>query len=250
MHRKNEHSAEVDQKLHDISTQKNRLQPSTTSKRNDQPVPKGWKSEKTEDPKTKRTKLILMFQIVSGEERSLSIPAGEREERKQIRKQLLDYDAQLPGNERDDEALIARLIDTVPDSPLIEVDKPGFTDSGKGFVLGSVLLGDAENRYWSRDDPSPTTLGANNGTNAKWGQVGALLVHSSFATLALLAILASPIAKYIELRGSAKRPRGHAVSETATFNFVGPSASGKTPALAVAASATGNPGNRSNSTAS
>ena len=101
-----------------------------------------------------------MFHTVAGEERSLSIPAGEREGRKQIRKQLLDYDARLPGNERDDEALIAQLIDTVPDSPLIEVDKPGFTDSGKGFVLGSVLLGDAKNRYWWRDDPSPITLGA------------------------------------------------------------------------------------------
>jgi len=248
MHRKNEHSAEGDQQLHDISTQKNRLRPSTTSKRapirNDQPVPQGWKSEKTEDPKTKRTKLILMFPTVAGEPRSLSIPAGEREERKRIRKQLLDYDARLPGNESDDLALIAQLIDTVPRSPLIEVDKPGFTDTGTGFVLGSVLLGDAKNRYWWRD-PSPTTLGAKKGTNARWDKVGTLLVHSSFATLALLAILASPIAKYIELHGSSKRPRGHAVSETATFNFVGPSASGKTLALAVAASATGNPGNRS-----
>ena len=49
------------------------------------------------------------------------------------------------------------------------------------------------------------------------------------------------IPRYIELRQSSKKTCGHAVSETATFNFVGESASGKTLAAMVAASVTGNP---------
>jgi hypothetical protein len=129
--------------------------------------------------------------------------------------------------------------------PLSEVDKPGFTITWRGFVLGASLLGDANSRYWWHEDPTPMSVGAKHGTSKRWDEAAALLAHSSYATLALLAVLASPIARYIELRSTLKRPRGQVISETATFNFVGPSASGKTLAVAVAASATGKPGNRS-----
>jgi putative DNA primase/helicase len=204
-----------------------------------------WWSEKIEDPKTKRTKLVLGFPTVAGEPRTMSIPAGEREDLKRIRKELLDYDARLPGSPDKDFALIKRLIAQAPATPRVEIDKPGFTPSVKGFVLGKKLIGDAQDKYWWREDSSATALGTRRGKKERWREVGALLAHSSFATLALLAILASPIARYIELRGSSKRSRGQAVSETATFNFVEQSASGKTLAAAIAASATGNPGNRS-----
>src|ERR1700722_5229023 len=208
-------------------------------------VPRGWSSEKTEDSKTKLTKLVLMFRTVSGEPRNLSIPAGERENLKKIRRRLLDYDANLPGKESDDLLLIQHLINTVPLIPLSEVDKPGFTTTGKGFVLGASLLGDANWGYRWHEDPNPMSVGAKRGTSKRWDEAAALLAHSSFATLALLTVLASPIARYIELRSTLKRPRGQVISETATFNFVGTSAAGKTLAVAVAASATGNPGNRS-----
>jgi hypothetical protein len=207
--------------------------------------PDKWWSEKIEDSKTKRTKLVLGFPTVAGKLRAMSVPAGEREDLKRIRKELLDYDARLPGSPDRDFALIERLIAEAPVTPLVEIDKPGFTSSGKGFVLGKTLIGDAQGKYWWHEQSSAAALGTRRGTNERWREVGALLAHSSFATLALLAILSSPIAKYIELCRSSKRSRGQAVSETTTFNFVGESASGKTLAAAIAASAIGNPSNRS-----
>jgi hypothetical protein len=175
----------------------------------------------------------------------LTIAAGEREDLRAIRKQLLDYDAQLLASRDEDHALIERLIDALPRTPLIETDKPGFTPTGKGFVLGKNLIGEAKGKYWWREQTDARPLGTSGGESNKWRQAGRLLQHSSFATLAVLAILASPISRYIELRQSSKKSRGQAVSETATFNFVGESASGKTLAATVAASVTGNPRDRS-----
>jgi hypothetical protein len=68
--------------------------------------PDRWWSEKIEDPKTRRTKLVLGFPTVAGKLRTISIPAGEREDLKRIRKELLDYDARLPGSPDKDVALI------------------------------------------------------------------------------------------------------------------------------------------------
>jgi hypothetical protein len=102
--------------------------------------PDKWWSEKVEDSKTKRTKLVLGFPTVAGKRRTLSIPAGEREDLKRIRKELLDYDARLPGSPDRDFALIERLIAKAPATPLVEIDKPGFTSTGKGFVLGKHSL--------------------------------------------------------------------------------------------------------------
>jgi hypothetical protein len=161
-----------------------------------------------------------------------------------IRRELLGYDADLPGNGSDDVKLIQRLLDGVDRVPLIEVDKPGFTPSGKGFVLGARMFGDARERYWWREVPDTHTVGETAGTKKGWDEVGALLAHSSFATLAVLAMLASPVRKYLELRASPSRPRAPLISETATFNFVGLSGSGKTVLGAIAASVTGHPENR------
>jgi hypothetical protein len=135
-------------------------------------VPQGWSSEKIEDFKTKLTKLVLMFRTVSGERRALSIPAGEREDLKKVRRKLLDYDATLPGKESDDLLLIQHLINTVPLIPLSEVDKPGFTITGRGFVLGASLLGDANSRYWWHEDPNSDECGRKTWNEQAMGRGG------------------------------------------------------------------------------
>ena len=208
-------------------------------------VPKGWRAEIVADAKTNRVTLILMFPTWGGKERILRVPAERRENLAWVRKELLGYDAALPGPQNNDYNLIKALIDGVERTPLIETSKPGFTASGEGFVLGDKLLGDAVDRYWWRDDPDEMNLGATRGTKSGWDEAGRLLRHSSFMSLAVLAMLASPVPKYVELRASRDGPRAPLLSETATFNFVGASASGKTLALELAASLSGHPDKRS-----
>ena len=130
------------------------------------------------------------------------MPAERRENLAWVRKELLGYDAALPGPQNNDYNLIKALIDGVERTPLIETSKPGFTASGEGFVLGDKLLGDAVDRYWWRDDPDEMNLGATKGTKSGWDEAGRLLRHSSFMSLAVLAMLASPVPKYVELRAS------------------------------------------------
>src|SRR5271170_877587 len=100
-----------------------------------------WYADIVADANTGRATIILHFPTVGGVLRTHRIAAGQREELRKIRKELLGYDAALPGSEAADLNLIKRLIATVPNDPLIEVSKPGFTPGGKGFVLGERLLG-------------------------------------------------------------------------------------------------------------
>jgi hypothetical protein len=204
-----------------------------------------WKAAIVADANTGRATYILTFPTVGGALREHRVPAGKREQVRNIRRELLDYDADLPGDERDDVDLIKGLIERVDRVPLIEVDKPGFTPKGRGFVLGPRMLGEARNRYWWRGVPDTSTAGVASGTKEGWDEAGALLAHSTFASLGVLAILASPVRKYLEHRTSLSLPRAPIISETATFNFVGASAAGKTVLGAVAASVTGHHASRS-----
>jgi hypothetical protein len=84
-------------------------------------------------------------------------------------------------------------------------------------------------------------MGACAGTKEGWEKVAKLLEHSTFATLALLSVLASVAVKYVEKRKSDHPAWRPLVSETATFNLACESAGGKTIACGAAASASGNP---------
>src|SRR5271166_4780097 len=152
-----------------------------------------WKADIVKDATTNRATLIVTFPTVGGEIQELRVPAEDREDLRKIRRQLLGYDAALLGDAGADMDLIQDLFATVDRVPLIEVNKPGFTSTGKGFVLGRLLLGDAEGGYWWRDPPDAETVGAQGGTKRGWDEAAALLRHSSFLTLAVLAIVASPI---------------------------------------------------------
>jgi len=178
-----------------------------------------------------------------GDTFQVSIPAEQREERKRVRKTLRAYEAALPGQVDDDLAFLEALFDGANVSPRIATSKPGFTDSGKGFVLGAQMLGDAVDKYhWLGEDYS--TLGQTAGTREGWNEVGKLLQHSTFATIAVLTVLASPVPAYVLLRKSEDPRWRPAVSETAIINFAGESSSGKTLANAIAASLSGDPSDR------
>jgi hypothetical protein len=115
---------------------------------------------------------------------------------------LLGFNAHLTGGENDDLDLIKDLIGRLPEAPLIETNKPGFTRTGKGFIFGETMLGDADEQYYWRPELGSDGLGTIAGTREEWNKVSALLVHSSYASLAALAVLASPVMKYVELRSS------------------------------------------------
>jgi hypothetical protein len=87
-------------------------------------------------------------------------------------------------------------------------------------------------------------LGETSGTREGWNEVGKLLQYSSFASIAVLTVLASPVPAYVLSRKSEDPRWRPAVSETAIINIAGESASGKTLANGVAASLSGDPGDR------
>jgi len=204
----------------------------------------GWSATRVKDEQTDLVSFDVSGPTKGGDTFRVSISAAQREEQKRVRKTLRSYDAALPGQVDDDLAFLEKLFDGANVSPLIATSKPGFTLSGKGFVLGAQMLGDAAERYhWLGDDYS--TLGQTSGTQEGWNdQVGKLLQHSSFASIAVLTVLASPVPVYVSLRKSEDPRWRPAVSETSIINLAGESASGKTQALAVAASLSGDPSDR------
>jgi hypothetical protein len=203
----------------------------------------GWSVTRVKDEITNLVSFLICGPTRGGDTFQVSIPAERREELKRVRKTLRSYDAALPGDVDDDLGFLEKLFDGANVAPLIATSKPGFTETGKGFVLGTQMLGDAAGRYlWLGDDSS--TLGQTSGTREGWNEVGKLLQYSSFATIAVLTVLAGPVPAYVLLRKSEAPNWRPAVSETATINNAGESASGKTLASAIAASLTGNPSDR------
>jgi hypothetical protein len=205
----------------------------------------GWSVVRVRDQRTNLISFVISGPTRAGVSFTFTAPASQREELGRVRKALLDFEAALPGNKSNDIKFLAKLIDGANATPLIATDKPGFTDSGNGFVLGLQLLGDARTRYHWLGDTGDMALGACAGTKEGWEEVAKLLEHSTFATLALLSVLASVAVKYVEKRKSDNPAWRPLVSETATFNLVCQSAGGKTIACGAAASASGNPLNRS-----
>ena len=204
---------------------------------------KGWSATRIQDEQTNLVSFDIYGPTKGGGTFTVSIPAEQREEQKRVRKTLQSYGAALPGQFDDDLAFLEKLFNGANVSPYIATSKPGFTDTGKGFVLGAQMLGDAADRYlWLGEEYS--TLGQTAGTREGWNEVGKLLQHSSFATIAVLTVLASPVPAYVLLRKSEDPRWRPALSETAINNFAGDSGSGKTLATAIAASLTGDPSDR------
>ena len=205
---------------------------------------KDWSTTRVKDELTGLVSFDFCGPTTGGGTFEATIPAEQRDELKRVRKALRSYDAALPDNIDDSLKFVEKLFDRANVSPLVATTKPGFTETGKGFVLGARMVGDAVDRYlWLGEEHS--TLGQTSGTLDGWDEeVGKLLQYSTFATLAVLVVLASPIPAYILSRKSEDPNWRPVVSETAIFNFAGESASGKTLASAIAASLSGGPGDR------
>ena len=103
----------------------------------------GWSATRVKDEQTDLVSFVICGPTRGGDTFRVSIPAEQREEQKRVRKTLRSYDAALPGQVDDDLAFLDELFDGANLSPRIATSKPGFTDAGKGFVLGAQMLGDA-----------------------------------------------------------------------------------------------------------
>jgi uncharacterized protein DUF927 len=203
----------------------------------------GWSVTRVKDEQTGLVSFVICGPTKGGDTFQVSTPAEQCEEWKRVRRTLRAYEAALPGQVDLDLEFIEALFDRANTSPRIATSMPGFTDAGKGFVLGAQTLGDAVDRYhWLGDDYS--SLGQTSGTREGWNEVGKLLQHSSFATIAVLTVLASPVPNYVLWRKSEDPRWRPALSETAIINIAGESSSGKTLASSVAASLSGDPYDR------
>jgi hypothetical protein len=139
---------------------------------------KDWSAMRVKDELTNLVSFVIAGPTKGGDTFKVSIPAENREELNRVRKTLRSYEAALPSQVDDALEFIEKLFDAANVSPLIATSRPGFTETGKGL-----------------------------GTREGWNeQVGKLLQHSSFATIAVLAVLASPVPAYVLLRKSEDCP--------------------------------------------
>jgi hypothetical protein len=160
-----------------------------------------------------------------------------------VLKRFRSYEAKIPGetNEQRIGFLKARIA-SANVKPLIGTSKPGFTASGKGFVLGHTMLGDAAaSMFWLEDPSAPVTLGISKGSSNEYRKLTKLLSHTGIGTLAVLAVLSSAVRAYLKHYGKVVEGASALVSETATFNLAAGSGSGKTLPSRIAASVTGEP---------
>jgi len=158
---------------------------------------------------------------------------------------LQEYEAMIPGDQNEHEDFVKKAPSRVAQTPSDGTDKPGFTSTGKGFVLGHTMLGDAKGRkFWLDDVSNPLTLGDTAGTLAGYRELTTLLQHTSFGTLAVLVMLASAVPKYLRLRNVDEAAA--LAHETATYNLITTSASGKKLPIRIAASVNGNPEDHGN----
>jgi hypothetical protein len=201
-----------------------------------------WSAVRVVDEKTKLVTIVVSFPTRNGRIQSCAFPNEHRDNPSKIRKRLLNYDAGLPGDPDEDRNFIETILEAASTRPtLTRTTKPGFKTS-KGFVLGPRLLGKAKNSHYWCGEKGELALGRRAGTRKGSDAIYRLAKHSSFMTVAILAMLASAIPKYMKYR-----PKGglqsqqFVLSETATFNLVGQSGCGKTLTLRVAASLASHP---------
>ena len=102
---------------------------------------KGWSATRVKDEQSGLVSFVICGTTKGGDTFKVSIPAEQREEQKRVRKTLRGYEAALPGEVNDDLEFIEKLFDGANVSPLIATSKPGFTDTGEGFVLGRRCSG-------------------------------------------------------------------------------------------------------------
>jgi len=161
-----------------------------------------------------------------------------------VLKEFRSYEARIPGKTESEQLEFLKTLFESANAgePKTGTRKPGFTTTGRGFVLGRTMLGDAVGRMYFLDDSGdPVTLGTTRGFRSEHRKLIGLLSHSSICTLAVLVPLASVIPRYFKLWGGGVPGAAGLISETATFNLVAESGSGKTLPLRIAASTMGDP---------
>jgi hypothetical protein len=202
----------------------------------------GWDVLRVRDELTNKVSYHTEFPTSSGVA-TYVFGVTETDDCKKLLKDFRSYEATIPGD-TDDQRIefLKTRIASANREPLIGTSKPGFTETGKGFVLGHTMLGDARNtRFWIEDASNPVSLGKSKGSPEDYRKLTTLLQHTSFGTVAVLAMLASAIPRYLKLHGKGVAGAPALIAETATFNFAAGSGSGKTLPSRIAASASGDP---------
>lgn len=171
-------------------------------------------------------------------------PVTETDNWGKIHKSLRNYLAIIPGgSEKEQIDFLKARFGSVNSTPMIGTKRPGFTETGQGYVCGVKMIGDAVGTCFWLGKTDNTAPGVWAGSAEEYRKATSLLRYSSFATVAFLAMLASPAREYLRRCGAPGA--GSFISETATFNFVGDSGSGKSLVGRIAASAAGHPDARS-----
>jgi hypothetical protein len=111
------------------------------------------------DEKSKLVTIVLDFPTRSAQMQSCEFPNNQADNPSNIRKRLVNYDAELPGDPDEDLNFIDNMLKAASATPtLTGTTKPGFKTS-RGFVLGRRLLGEAKNRYYWCGEKGELALG-------------------------------------------------------------------------------------------
>lgn len=195
------------------------------------------------DERTGERKLVIKFVHNKGMRATAVVDESLINERQNFVKALVKQGASLPGLKADQNKIIDNLISQIVRADSMLAVKSGFKEK-KGFVLGKVCLGSAKDTH-----VSPLTyaelqtgyIGAREGNVDSWNaSTGKICAQSSFAMFAVCAALAAPLSQYVSDRIDERKDVNELVAETATFLFIGDSASGKTTLARVAMSTMGN----------
>jgi len=203
----------------------------------------GWSAVKVADEFTGEVSVYFTFPTTSGQSRCHKFAKTETDDVAKMILALRGYEAVFPVAENGRGAFIRTLLPSDESKPLQGTRRPGFTETGKGFVLGQVMLGDAEGQKFFLGDVGPESLGDAAGSSPEYKKLTSLLQYTSFGTLGVLTMLGSAIPKYLRLRGKDVKGAAGLVPETCTFNFAATSGAGKTLPSRIAASVSGSPNN-------
>ena len=161
-----------------------------------------WCATRVRDENTNKVSFYVEFPTNSGSAQEV-FPVTAIDDWKKDRNSLREYMAIIPGDEEKEEiTFLKSVFEAANEVPLIGTKRPGFTDTGNGFVL-------------------ETAPGASAGLRKKSLEAISLLRHSSIGTCSVLVTLASATLAYLRLRGAPGA--ASFISETVTFNKVGDS---------------------------
>src|SRR5215212_3681463 len=191
-----------------------------------------WTARLLKDEVTGALSYEFTFPVGDGTVGSLEL--GNELSAKEMSRSLARQTTLLPKTGA--EAFVRELIDTAPRAFVSKAHQPGWRplspeEDVTAFVTPGQIIGSQATKFrWGQQPGSRPHIGQQLGDPKAWSaSVGGYAEQSNYVAFAIMAALAGPLLRFVDL------------PEDPAFNFVGPSSGGKTGAARVGASALGHP---------